>query len=267
MLNKCCHDEFVPKLDIIPTWQGQLRIFFWLTRLANAMYCTVFLSDDPKVRCGGFNWVNNQCRDLDCIIWPEHIWSISKGIATSLSRWPGAMCIIFLQMQVRGDAPSMFNLTQQARTHMNEWMNVSTTGLTKMSWKKWRCRWSSSSQRIEAVEFLRPIHQAPLIGLRSWNKQAGGGDVAVTAFADLSFDLPLKPLRELGIHGHAFVSAGNLAKLTKHGFGKFSLTDFLQTFRSSAGFGVVVPTRLFRIEVHPVALFKISGEFSGEVGA
>jgi hypothetical protein len=102
---------------------GAIEDFFWLTRLANAMYCTVFLSDDPKVRCGGFNWVNNQCRDLDCIIWPEHIWSISKGIATSLSRWPGAMCIIFLQMQVRGDAPSMFNLTQQARTHMNEWMS------------------------------------------------------------------------------------------------------------------------------------------------
>ena len=70
----------------------------------------------------------------------------------------------------------------------------------------------------------------------------GGGDVAVTAFADLSFDLPLKPLRELGIHGHAFISAGNLAKLTEHGRGKFSLTDFLQIFRSSAGFGVVVPT-------------------------
>jgi hypothetical protein len=44
--------------------------------------------------------------------------------------------------------------------HTHEWMNESTTGLTKMSLKKWRCRWSSSSQRIEVVEFLRPIHQA-----------------------------------------------------------------------------------------------------------
>ena len=95
----------------------------------------------------------------------------------------------------------------------------------------------------------------------------GGGDVAVTAFADLSFDLPLKPLRELGIHGHTFISAGNLAKLTEHGLGKFSVTDFLQTFRSSAGFGVVVPTRLFRIAVCPVALFKFSSEFSGELDA
>jgi outer membrane protein insertion porin family len=83
---------------------------------------------------------------------------------------------------------------------------------------------------------------------------AVGGDIALTAFADLSFDLPLKPLRELGIHGHAFVSAGNHAKLTERDIRKFPLTEFLKTFRSSAGVGVVVPTRLFRIEVchcHP----------------
>ena len=78
-----------------------------------------------------------------------------------------------------------------------------------------------------------------------------GGDIAVTAFADLSFDIPLKPLRDLGIHGHAFVCAGNLGKLTECDLRKFPLTDFLQTFRSSAGFGVVLPTRLFRIEVCP----------------
>ena len=84
----------------------------------------------------------------------------------------------------------------------------------------------------------------------------------MTAFADLSFDLPLKPLRDLGIHGHAFVCAGNLAKLTDN-LQKFPVTDFL----SSAGFGVVVPTRLFRIEVSPVTLFKFSSEFSSEFGA
>jgi outer membrane protein insertion porin family len=78
-----------------------------------------------------------------------------------------------------------------------------------------------------------------------------GGDIAVTAFADLSFDIPLKPLRDLGIHGHAFVCAGNLGKLTDCDLRKFPLTNFLKTFRSSAGFGVVVPTRLFRIEVCP----------------
>ncbi|XP_037426916.1 uncharacterized protein LOC119292185 [Triticum dicoccoides] len=91
-----------------------------------------------------------------------------------------------------------------------------------------------------------------------------GGDIAVTAFADLSFDLlpptevvPLKPLRDLGIHGHAFASTGNLAKLTERDLRKFPLTDFLQTFRSFVGFGVVVPTRLFRIEVCLLCFFSV----------
>jgi len=75
----------------------------------------------------------------------------------------------------------------------------------------------------------------------STSPELDGGDIAVTAFADLSFDLPLKPLRELGIHGHAahaLVSAGNITKLKEHYRPKFSLTDSLQTFRSSAGFGI-----------------------------
>lgn len=83
-----------------------------------------------------------------------------------------------------------------------------------------------------------------------------GGDIALTAFADLSFDLPLKPLRELGIHGHAFVSAGNHANFTERDIRRFSLTEFLKTFRSSAGFGVVVPTRLFRIEMNYCHILK-----------
>uniref|UniRef100_A0A453KED9 Bacterial surface antigen (D15) domain-containing protein n=2 Tax=Aegilops tauschii TaxID=37682 RepID=A0A453KED9_AEGTS len=83
-----------------------------------------------------------------------------------------------------------------------------------------------------------------------------GGDIAVTAFADLSFDLPLKPLRELGIHGHAFVSAGNHAKFTERDIRRFSVTEFLKTFRSSAGFGVVVPTRLFHIEMNYCHILK-----------
>ncbi|TVU42024.1 hypothetical protein EJB05_08406 [Eragrostis curvula] len=82
------------------------------------------------------------------------------------------------------------------------------------------------------------------------------GDIAVTAFADLSFDIPLKPLRDLGIHGHAFFSAGNLSKLTDCDLKKFSLNGFLQTFRSSVGFGVVLPTRLFRIEMNYCHILK-----------
>jgi len=93
-----------------------------------------------------------------------------------------------------------------------------------------------------------------------------GGDIAVTAFADLSFDLPLKPLRELGIHGHAFVCAGNLGKLTECDLRKFPVTDFLQTFRSSAGFGVVVPTRLFRIEMNYCYILKQLDHDKGKTG-
>ena len=76
-----------------------------------------------------------------------------------------------------------------------------------------------------------------------------GGDLAVTAFADLSFDLPIRWLREHGIHGHIFAGAGNLAKLTENEFRSFSFQKFMETFRTSVGVGVVVPTRLFRLEV------------------
>lgn len=76
-----------------------------------------------------------------------------------------------------------------------------------------------------------------------------GGDLAVTAFADLSFDLPVKWLRELGVHGHIFAGAGNLSKLTENEFRNFSPQKFLESFRISVGGGVVVPAKLFRLEV------------------
>ncbi|CAN6362014.1 unnamed protein product [Urochloa humidicola] len=93
-----------------------------------------------------------------------------------------------------------------------------------------------------------------------------GGDIAVTAFADLSFDIPLKLLRDLGIHGHAFVCAGNLGKLTDCDLWKFPLTNFLQTFRSSAGFGVVVPTGLFRIEINYCHILRQFEHDKGKTG-
>ncbi|KAK9206129.1 hypothetical protein WN943_016402 [Citrus x changshan-huyou] len=46
-----------------------------------------------------------------------------------------------------------------------------------------------------------------------------GGDLAVSAFADLSFDLPLRWFREKGIHGHLFACAGNVAKLIENEYG------------------------------------------------
>ncbi|KAF7051374.1 hypothetical protein CFC21_059610 [Triticum aestivum] len=78
--------------------------------------------------------------------------------------------------------------------------------------------------------------------------------------------VPLKPLRDLGIHGHAFASTGNLAKLTERDLRKFPLTDLLQTFRSFVGFGVVVPTRLFRIEMNYCHIPKQFDHDKGKTG-
>lgn len=76
-----------------------------------------------------------------------------------------------------------------------------------------------------------------------------GGDLAVTASADLSFDLPLRVLRESGIHAHAFACTGSLNKLTESAFRDFSFCKFRDSFRSSAGFGIVMPLKPFRMEV------------------
>ncbi|CAL5366370.1 unnamed protein product [Camellia sinensis] len=75
-----------------------------------------------------------------------------------------------------------------------------------------------------------------------------GGDLAVTAFADLSFDLPLRVLKEAGIHGHFFACAGNLTKLTENAYRDFSFKKFRDSFRSSVGCGIIIPTKLFRME-------------------
>ncbi|KAJ3669038.1 hypothetical protein LUZ60_010988 [Juncus effusus] len=75
-----------------------------------------------------------------------------------------------------------------------------------------------------------------------------GGDVAVTAFADLAFDLPIRVLRDAGIHAHVFGCAGNLGRVSQ-GEG-FEVERFIKGFRSSVGVGVVLPTKLFRVEVN-----------------
>ncbi|RZS15377.1 hypothetical protein BHM03_00047216, partial [Ensete ventricosum] len=70
--------------------------------------------------------------------------------------------------------------------------------------------------------------------ITSPGRDVTGGDFAVTAFADLSFDLPLKVFRESGVHGHVFINAGNLVKLTDNEFKNLSVKRFLEMFRSSA---------------------------------
>ncbi|OVA02768.1 Bacterial surface antigen (D15) [Macleaya cordata] len=93
-----------------------------------------------------------------------------------------------------------------------------------------------------------------------------GGDVAITAFADLSFNLPLKLFREAGIHGHLFACAGNLNKLTENEYRNFSFQKFKDSFRSSAGFGVIVPTKLFRMEVNYCYILKQLEHDRGKTG-
>ncbi|PHT51163.1 Patatin-like protein 2 [Capsicum baccatum] len=93
-----------------------------------------------------------------------------------------------------------------------------------------------------------------------------GGDLAVTAFADLSFDLPLRVLREAGIHGHAFACTGSLNKLTENAYKDLSFQKFKESFRASAGFGVIVPTKLFRMEVNYCYILKQQEHDRGKTG-
>ncbi|CAN6982123.1 hypothetical protein Bca4012_003958 [Brassica carinata] len=83
-----------------------------------------------------------------------------------------------------------------------------------------------------------------------------GGDAAVTAFADLSFDLPVRWLRERGVHGHVFACAGNMAKLTENEFRNVTAPKLLETFRTSVGAGIVLPTSLFRMEINYCHILK-----------
>ncbi|KAE9614984.1 hypothetical protein Lal_00048435 [Lupinus albus] len=93
-----------------------------------------------------------------------------------------------------------------------------------------------------------------------------GGDLAVTAFADLSFDLPIKWLREHGIHGHVFAGIGNTAKLTENEYIYFSPRKFIESFRTSVGCGIVIPTRLFRLEGNYYSLLRKDKHDIGKSG-
>lgn len=93
-----------------------------------------------------------------------------------------------------------------------------------------------------------------------------GGDLAVSAFADISFDLPLRWLRERGVHGHVFAGAGNVAKLSENEFRKFSFQRFFESFRSSVGAGIVIPTKIFRLECNYYYILKQLEHDGGKVG-
>uniref|UniRef100_A0A7N0RGC3 Bacterial surface antigen (D15) domain-containing protein n=1 Tax=Kalanchoe fedtschenkoi TaxID=63787 RepID=A0A7N0RGC3_KALFE len=97
-------------------------------------------------------------------------------------------------------------------------------------------------------------------------EDAVGGDLAVTSFADLSFDLPLKVLRDAGIHGHAFACAGNLTKLTENEYKRFSFKNLMDSCRTTIGFGVIVPTKLFRMEANFCHILRKDEHDQGKSG-
>ncbi|KAH6777769.1 Outer membrane OMP85 family protein [Perilla frutescens var. frutescens] len=107
---------------------------------------------------------------------------------------------------------------------------------------------------------LGPAEPRELVGDNSSDRKSEtdhiGGDLALTAFADLSFDLPLKVLQEAGVHGHIFACTGSLNKLSANAYKEFSFQKFQDSFRSSAGFGIIIPTKLFRMEVNYCHILK-----------
>ncbi|KAK9742317.1 hypothetical protein RND81_03G163700 [Saponaria officinalis] len=100
----------------------------------------------------------------------------------------------------------------------------------------------------------------------SSERDALGGDLAVSAFADLSFDLPLRVFRDAGIHGHVFAATGNLTKLTENEWRRFSAKGFFESFRSTVGCGIIVPTKLFRMEVNYCHIVKQFEHDHGKTG-
>ncbi|KAK8527391.1 hypothetical protein V6N13_085222 [Hibiscus sabdariffa] len=93
------------------------------------------------------------------------------------------------------------------------------------------------------------------------DENAIGGNFTVTALADLSFDLPSRWFRERGIHAHVFAYAGNVANLSENDFRSFSVQKFVESFRSSAGVGIVIPTSLVRMELNYCYILK---KFAGD---
>ncbi|XP_066366693.1 uncharacterized protein [Miscanthus floridulus] len=119
---------------------------------------------------------------------------------------------------------------------------------------------------VGPTEARRHVLDKSESGLADPGKDYLGGDLAVSAFADLSFDLPLKIFRDAGIHGHAFLTAGNLAKLSEGEYKNFSVPEFRRTFRSSAGAGIILPTKLFRVEVNYCHILKQAEHDSSKTG-
>ncbi|KAL8170876.1 LOW QUALITY PROTEIN: hypothetical protein V2J09_022680 [Rumex salicifolius] len=77
---------------------------------------------------------------------------------------------------------------------------------------------------------------------------------------------PSKLLRHAGIYGHVFASAGCLTQLTDNKYRHFSLSDFYQSFRTSVGLGITVPSKLFTMEANLCYILKQHEHDNGKSG-
>ncbi|KAL0736524.1 hypothetical protein Bca4012_012734 [Brassica carinata] len=116
--------------------------------------------------------------------------------------------------------------------------------------------WGFKTRGLGPNEPRREVEDENQSGGDAYERDFVGGDVAVTAYADLSFDFPLRWFRERGIHGHVFACAGNMAELSGNKYRNFTVPKFLETFRSSVGAGIVLPTSLFRMELNYCHILK-----------
>jgi len=80
-------------------------------------------------------------------------------------------------------------------------------------------------------------------------RDALGGDLLCAATAAVTFPLPHEALRAAGVHGHVFVNAGTLLPLA-------AASELTSSLRAAAGAGVVLPTRLGRLEVNYCLLLR-----------
>ncbi|OMP04672.1 Bacterial surface antigen (D15) [Corchorus olitorius] len=113
--------------------------------------------------------------------------------------------------------------------------------------------WGFKTRGVGSYEPRREINDE---NANAVGREFLGGDLAVTALADFSFDLPSTWFREKGIHAHFFGCAGNVAKLTENEYQSFSVQKFMESFRSTVGVGIVIPTSLFRIELNYCYILK-----------
>ncbi|KAG2262655.1 hypothetical protein Bca52824_069734 [Brassica carinata] len=83
--------------------------------------------------------------------------------------------------------------------------------------------WGFKTRGLGPNEPRREVEDENQSGGDAYERDFVGGDVAVTAYADLSFDFPLRWFRERGIHGHVFACAGNMAELSGNKYRNFTL--------------------------------------------